>query len=201
MTYPYGEVQSGEPGPAPEHELASPAEEGGAPPPGPAPEPQPVPGAVRRALARAGRFTWNAVPGRQRADRVPMDPRLPLPGWLADRRVLVACWASTLVFIALHERQLGYPLPRPARLWAASALYAILMAAGSVEPLVPLTSALGIGYAVAVAMQYYDKAGIFGQEIVPRKPAEAGAAGGSGSPAMPGEAAPGATTGPAGPAR
>lgn len=93
------------------------------------------------------------------------EPSLGAPGWLSDRRIVIASWLTSLVFISLNERNSGYILPRPLRLWSASGLFILLAAAGTIEAVVPLVNALAIGYTVVLAMQYYDNTGQFGPNV------------------------------------
>lgn len=160
-----------------------------------------VPRGITGALSGAARTINSALPATQRG-HVPTTTanRLPLPAWLADRRLVIASWAVAMVLVTLDEHRSGYLLPRPARLWSATLLYGLLAAAGSVELIIPIVNMLAIGYTVAVGMQYFEHTGMFGQAP---SPAQAPSPGGpfSGGPGMGKTPAPGSGTSPAGPAR
>ena len=141
-----------------------------APPPQPAqmtsntPGPTP-PGAgsrVRQAVTGTANRVYQGLPQSQRAWRVRQGQQaLPFPSFLANRRILVACWFTSMILVGMNERQLGFTLPRPARLWSASAVYAILALAGTVDAIVPIVNALAIGYLIALAYEFYNGSGIF----------------------------------------
>lgn len=123
----------------------------------------PTPGVMQR-LKSPARAVFRAMPASQRAWRANQasGPRLPVPGILSERRILVASWAIAMVLVTLNERQLGFPLPRPARLWSATGVYGILALASTVDAIVPITNALGVGYLVVLGMDYFSGTGQFG---------------------------------------
>jgi len=119
-------------------------------------------GRVRQAVTGAANRVYRGLPQSQRAWRVRQSQQaLPFPAFLASRRILVACWFVSMILVGMNERQLGFTLPRPARLWSASAVYAILALAGTVDAMVPIVNALGIGYLIALAYEFYNGSGIF----------------------------------------
>jgi hypothetical protein len=141
----------------------------------PPPPPQPAQmtwGNPDEVSPRSGFFTRTAgrvqqvMPASQRAWRARQaaGSRLPVPGILSERRILIATWLIAMMLITMNERQQGYQLPRPARLWSASAVYGILAAASTVEAVVPVTNALGIGYMMVLAYDYYNSSGQFGTQ-------------------------------------
>lgn len=146
---------------------------------------------------------YEAIPSRQRSWRTQMSPRLPLPDWMADRRIMVTAWVVAMVIITADERRLGYPLPRPARLWSASLLYGLLMVAGAVDPIAPIANLMAIGFTVELGIEFYGTTGPF-EGIThqgEKTPAEgSGGIGGPGSGQL-GPPAPGSGTSPAGPVR
>lgn len=172
------------------------------PPPAPPPAPPSggvVPRGITGALRGAAGTINSALPQTQRGHiATTTSNRLPLPAWLADRRLVIASWAVAMVLVTLDEHRSGYLLPRPARLWSATLLYGLLAAAGSVEVIVPIVNVLAIGYTIAVGMQYFEHTGMFG--IAP-SPAQPPATPFSGGPGMGKTPAPGSGTSPVGPAR
>lgn len=125
-----------------------------------------------------------ALPQSQRAWKAAVTgPQVQLPRWLADRRIVLVAWVGGLILITIDERQSGYLLPRPLRLWYASGVFLILAALGTSDVMVPLSNALAIGFTITLAFQYYNNEGQF-------SPAAKGGAGGQ---------APGGSSSPGGP--
>ena len=119
---------------------------------------------------RTAQAIERAVPRSQAAMRQPMSERVPVPGWMADRKIVIAAWAVAMVLVGVSDHQQGYLLPRPARLWSTSAVYFILAMAGSVPEVVPIVNAFAIGMVIVLALDYYNTTGIFTASASPAAP-------------------------------
>lgn len=111
--------------------------------------PQPdMPGRVTRA--------WNRVPSQPVNSTIPSN----MPSFLRanpvnNRSVVFNAWVIAMIVIGFDEWHNNNILPRPARLWDASLVYAVLVMLGFVDVMVPLANALAIGYTFMLIWQYY----------------------------------------------
>lgn len=86
-----------------------------------------------------------------------------VPKFLGNRSVILLSWVAAMFMVSFDEWHTYHILPRPARLWFTSLTYILLALASTVDDLVPLTTALAIGFTIAVAYNYYQNTGQFGQ--------------------------------------
>lgn len=82
-----------------------------------------------------------------------------LPYWLRgslnNRAIVFNMWIIAMIIVSFDEwHNLGI-LPRPSRLWNTSLLYGILVMAGFVDVMVPITNILAIGFTVTLLSQYF----------------------------------------------
>ena len=84
-----------------------------------------------------------------------------VPRFLGHRRVLLAAWGTSMAVVCYDEWHNNGILPRPQRLWYTSLLYGLLMLVSAIDIMVPLANAIGIGFAITVIYQYYNKTGQF----------------------------------------
>jgi hypothetical protein len=114
---------------------------------------------VYSAPANLGQRAINAVPYSARSVSVPNG----VPRFLGNRPVLFYSWMAALVIVIFDEWHTNHILPRPARLWYTTLVYAILAMVSTFDPVVPITNALGLGYTFTLLYQYYNDSGQFAQ--------------------------------------
>jgi hypothetical protein len=102
------------------------------------------------------RRVWNSVP--QQAPTATMSHRLPeflRSGPMNNRAVVFNMWIIAMIIVSFDEwHNLGI-LPRPARLWDTSLVYGLLVLLGFVDPLVPISNALAMGFTFQLLWQYF----------------------------------------------
>lgn len=84
-----------------------------------------------------------------------------VPSWLGRREIILGAWLGAMVLVSVDEWRNNGILPRPSRLWWTTLTYAILMGVSIIDPLVPITNALAIGYTIVLAYQYFNGQGQF----------------------------------------
>lgn len=65
-------------------------------------------------------------------------------------------WVVAMIIIGFDEWHNHKILPRPARLWYASAFYGLLIVFSIADPMVPLANAFAVGYTITLLWQYYN---------------------------------------------
>jgi hypothetical protein len=88
-----------------------------------------------------GRFSWN--PGPARPSTVPKG----VPRFLGNKGVIFGAWGIAIAVVSWDEWFGNSILPRPARLWATTMLFAILAIISTIDAVTPLANALALGYA------------------------------------------------------
>jgi|SRR5215469_12133661 len=84
-----------------------------------------------------------------------------LPPALATKKVIVYSWAASMAIISWDEWHNNKILPRPSRLWYATAFYLILVVFGMTQWTAAIANALAIGYTIMLAWQYFNGEGQF----------------------------------------
>lgn len=84
-----------------------------------------------------------------------------LPPVLASRRTIVYSWIASMAIISWDEWHNNKILPRPARLWYATAFYLILVIFSLTNFTAAIANALAIGYMIMLAWQYFNGSGQF----------------------------------------
>lgn len=101
-----------------------------------------------------------------------------VPKFLGSRSIILYMWIAAMMMVSLDEWHTHGVLPRPARLWYTSLTYFILALISAIDAVTPLASMLAIGYTIAVAYNYYNGSGGFGnygaQEAAGQTPTSAG---------------------------
>jgi hypothetical protein len=85
----------------------------------------------------------------------------PLPRWLGNQRTLGYTWLGAMIVISFDEWHNNHILPRPARLWYTSLTYGMLMVLSLVDAMIPVANAIGIGFFIMLAYQYFNGTGQF----------------------------------------
>lgn len=78
-----------------------------------------------------------------------------VPRFLGSRSVIMFAWGAAMALVAFDEWKTHHILPRPARLWDTSIVFVLLAGASTLDPLVPLCTAIAIGLVVALLMNYF----------------------------------------------
>lgn len=127
----------------------------------------PGPGSyIRRGTG--GIYRWAS------SSQLQVDIPRPLPTWLGNKRLLFVTWFASIGLVAFDEWKNYGIMPRPQRLWDTSIVYGLLMMLSSVDVMVPIANAFGIGFTMTLYYQYYGKSGQFS------KPAATSGGGGGG---------------------
>lgn len=126
------------------------------PPPPPSPPTRPKPPAPAKSM-------WSRLGSKATTVSVPA----PLPRQLGQRPIIFYAWLIAIVLVCFDEWHVNNTLPRPARLWYTTLVYAILTMASIVDPLVGIANALALGYTVVLLYQYYTDGGQFTNETTP----------------------------------
>lgn len=97
------------------------------------------------------------VPGGNRTVQVPPG----IPRVFGNPGVILVSWIAAMALVSWDEWNSHHILPRPARLWYTSLTYMLLALVSTIDVMVPLTSALAVGFTVALTIQYYTNTGSF----------------------------------------
>lgn len=91
--------------------------------------------------------------------------RLPagVPAFIGNRSTIFHAWGVSMIIVGFDEWHNYHILPRPSRFWYTSLTYGLLMLAGAVDAILPLATALAIGYTIMLLWQYYNGSGQFTQ--------------------------------------
>lgn len=84
-----------------------------------------------------------------------------LPPILASRRAIVFAWAGSMGVISWDEWHNNHILPRPARLWYATAFYLMLVILSMTQWTTGIANALAIGYFIMLVWEYFNGSGQF----------------------------------------
>lgn len=135
--------------------VTSPARQGGGS--GPRTEYVYVQGAGSQEPARSQRrLSW--TPGPAGRAQVPRG----VPGFMGNRGVIFGTWAVAMAVVTWDEWSVNNILPRPARLWDTTWVYAGLALLSVFDMLVPIANALALGYTLVLLYQFFSKKGQFG---------------------------------------
>lgn len=137
--------------------MTTPTPPGYIPPPVYSPVPQRTQPLIYTAPKGIYQWTVNHVPYGARNVDVPKG----MPRFLAERPVLFGAWAIAMATISYDEWHNYSRLPIPKRLWETTLVYGLLAVVSTVDFMVPLTNAFGIGYAIMLMYQYYNSEGQF----------------------------------------
>jgi hypothetical protein len=85
-----------------------------------------------------------------------------VPPFLGSRQIIFGCWIAAMAMVTADEWWNNGILPRPARLWETTWVYAGLALVSVVDPVVPLANAFALGYTIVLAYQFFTGAGQFG---------------------------------------
>lgn len=88
-----------------------------------------------------------------------------IPGIFGNQTVIIMAWMIALAIIFYAEWKEHHILARPKRLWFTSLVYGILCVVGMVEALVPLATALAVGYTIVLGWQFFNEQGQFENAI------------------------------------
>lgn len=86
-----------------------------------------------------------------------------VPQFLGNQTMIIMAWMVALAIIFYAEWKDHHILARPKRLWYTTLVYGILCVVGMVEALVPIASALAIGYTIVLGWQFFNAQGQFEQ--------------------------------------
>lgn len=100
-----------------------------------------------------------------------------IPSIFGNQSVIIMAWMIALAIIFYAEWKEHGILARPKRLWYTSLVYGILCVVGMVEAVVPLATALAVGYTIVLAWQLFNQQGQFEQAA---KNSGGGSGGGTG---------------------
>jgi hypothetical protein len=104
-------------------------------------------------------------PQSQQAPTAPFMKGLPQPVrvFLGNRQTLFYAWIVAMILVGFDDWHSYQILPRPSRFWYTSLTYGLLGIAASVDMMVPICNALGVGYTITLLWQYYNGSGQFGK--------------------------------------
>ena len=125
------------------------------PSPGP-PEPQ---GGRYGGIRVRGFGSTPRPPGWDQPYRV-MVPKQ-MPSFFGDRRIIMNAWFAAIVLVSYDEWVNYGVLPRPARLWYTSGVYAILMLVSVADAAAPFANLLAIGFTFVLLYQLMAQSGQF----------------------------------------
>jgi hypothetical protein len=97
----------------------------------------------------------------QRVDRVNVPVPPGVPRFLGNRQIILVAWLGAMAMVSWDEWNTYHILPRPARLWYTSLTYFLLAIIATFDVFVPIANGLAIGFAIAVAYQYFTNTGQF----------------------------------------
>ena len=128
-----------------------------------APPPRPSAPSMPSGGERVTRFNGRAaaVIGQGAAQQVKVPKGI--PAIFGNQTVIIMAWFVALAIIAYAEWKQNNILARPKRLWYTTLVYGILCVVGMVEALVPLATALAVGYTIVLGWQYFNAQGQFEQ--------------------------------------
>lgn len=84
-----------------------------------------------------------------------------IPSIFGNQTVIIMAWMVALAIIFYAEWKEHGILARPKRLWYTSLVYGILCVMGMIGALVPLVTALAVGYTIVLGWQYFNREGQF----------------------------------------
>lgn len=123
--------------------------------------------------AGGGKWTWYSTPRRVYTasvgpiQRIPQQPNRSndsggIGGLVGARPIIFFAWAGAMTIITLDEWSRNGILPRPARYWGATWVYAILAGISVFDPLVPMANLFALGYTIVLGYQYFTQSQQFG---------------------------------------
>ena len=88
-----------------------------------------------------------------------------VPAILGNREIIFGSWAIAMALVSWDEWKTHGILPRPLRLWDTTFVYAGLVLLSIPDALVPLASALAVGYTIALLYQFFSGSGAFSSGV------------------------------------